>query len=64
MATETIIFIGVAIYIAMMVTVGIYASKKTHTATEFIVAGRSLPIWLLTTTIIATWFGGGMLIGG
>jgi SSS family transporter len=28
------------------------------------VAGRRLPLWLLTTTIVATWFGGGMMIGG
>jgi SSS family transporter len=64
LSTETIIFIGVAIYIALMVAVGAYASRKTHTATEFIVAGRRLPLWLCTATIIATWFGGGMMIGG
>jgi SSS family transporter len=64
MTTETIIFIGVAVYIAIMIGIGIYAAKKTHSVTEFIVAGRSLPLWLCTTTIIATWFGGGMMIGG
>lgn len=64
MTTETIIFIGVAIYIAIMIAIGIYAAKKTHSVSEFIVAGRSLPLWLCTTTIIATWFGGGMMIGG
>ena len=64
MSTETTIFIGVAIYIVIMVAVGIYAAKKTHSASEFIVAGRRLPLWLLTTTILATWFGGGMMIGG
>jgi len=63
MTTETIIFIGVAIYIVIMVVVGIYTSKKIHTATEFIVAGRNLPLWLLTATVVATWFGGGIMIG-
>ncbi len=63
-STDLTILIGVAIYIALMVAVGVYASRKTHTAAEFIVAGRSLPLWLCTATIIATWFGGGMLIGG
>ena len=38
MSTETIIFIGVAIYMALMIGVGLYASKKTHSATEFMVA--------------------------
>jgi len=47
-----------------MVAVGIYAARRTHSAAEFIVAGRTLPLWLCTATIIATWFGGGMMIGG
>ncbi len=63
MSTETIIFIGVAIYMVVMIAVGFYASRKTDSVTEFIVAGRGLPIWLCSTTIIATWFGGGTMIG-
>jgi solute:Na+ symporter, SSS family len=63
MATESIIFIGVGIYIVLMLAVGIYASKRTNTATEFIVAGRRLPLFLCTATIIATWFGGGTMMG-
>lgn len=46
-----------------MLAIGVYASKKTHTATEFIVAGRRLPMFLCTATIIATWFGGGTMMG-
>ncbi len=64
MSTETVIFIGVAIYIAIMAGVGIYASSKTHSATEFVLAGRSLGLGLCTTTIVATWLGGGMILGG
>ncbi len=63
MATETIIFIGVGIYIFVMLGVGVYASRKTHSAAEFAVAGRNLPLWLCTTTIVATWFGGGTMMG-
>jgi SSS family solute:Na+ symporter len=64
MSTETIIFIGVAIYMVIMLGVGAYASKKTHTLTEFMVAGRSLPVWLCSVTVIATWFGGAIMMGG
>ena len=63
MATETVIFIGVGIYIVLMLAVGIYASKRTTSSTEFIVAGRRLPLFLCTATIIATWFGGGTMMG-
>ena len=63
MSTETIILIGVAVYVVIMIALGIYASTKSHTVTEFAVAGRSLPLWLCTATVIATWFGGGVMIG-
>jgi len=63
MSTATIIFIGVGIYIVLMLAVGVWASRRTHSVTEFVVAGRSLPLWLCTTTIIATWFGGGSMMG-
>lgn len=63
MSTETTVFIGVAIYIVVMLVVGVFASGRTNTITEFIVAGRGLPVWLCSATIIATWFGGGTLMG-
>jgi len=64
MSLQTTVFIGVGIYIFAMLVIGIYASRRIHTTAEFAVAGRSLGVWLLATTIIATWFGGGMMMGG
>jgi Na+/proline symporter len=64
MSTETIIFVGVAIYMLAMLAVGFYASRKTHSVTEFVVAGRGLPVWLCSMTVIATWFGGSTMMGG
>ncbi len=64
MDERAIIFSGVAIYILIMAAVGVYASRRTHSATEFVLAGRKLSLGLCTTTIIATWLGGGMIIGG
>lgn len=63
MSTETVILIGVIVYVVIMIAIGVYASSKSHTITEFAVAGRSLPLWLCTATVIATWFGGGVMIG-
>jgi len=63
LSTETTIFVGVGIYIVLMIAIGVYASGRTHTVTEFIVAGRGLPVWLCSTTIVATWFGGGTMMG-
>ena len=64
MSTETIIFTGVGIYMAIMLCIGILASKKADSTTNFIVAGRRMPIWIGSATIIATWFGGGTMMGG
>ena len=63
MSTEPVIFIGVGIYMVLMLAVGFYASGRTHSVAEFVVAGRGLPVWLCSTTIIATWFGGGTMMG-
>ena len=47
----------------MMLVIGIWASKRTGSTANFIVAGRRLPIWIGSATIIATWFGGGTMMG-
>lgn len=63
MSTESIIFAGVAIYLVLMLVIGIYASKRTGSTANFIVAGRRMPLWLGSATLIATWFGGGTMMG-
>ena len=63
MTTESIILIGVGIYLAAMLAIGALVSGKSKTTEDFIVAGRSMPLWLSTATVTATWFGGGMMLG-
>jgi SSS family transporter len=62
MSTETTIFIGVAIYMVLMLVVGAYASRKSKTTAAFMVAGRGMPMFICTATIVATWFGGGSMM--
>lgn len=64
MSTETIILIGVSIYLVAMLVIGIAVARRAGTQDDFLVAGRKLPIWILSATIIATWFGGGTMLGG
>ena len=63
MSTQMVILLGVAVYIVIMLAIGIYSSRKTHSVAEFAVAGRSMSLPLCTATIVATWFGGGVMIG-
>ncbi|MGI9201123.1 MAG: sodium:solute symporter family protein [Woeseiaceae bacterium] len=63
MSTETIILIGVSVYLLIMIAIGIVVSKRAASKDDFIVAGRKLPLWLCVPTIVATWFGAGTMLG-
>ncbi len=65
MSSETVILLGVCFYLAVMLIIGFYASKRAGTSSaEFMVAGRNMPVMLCSMTIVATWFGGGSMMGG
>ncbi len=64
MSPENIIFTGVALYMVAMLGIGYYASRKAHTVADFMVAGRGLSLPILSMTVMATWFGGAMMLGG
>lgn len=55
--------VGIALYLIAMVAIGIYAARGTQSASDFIVAGRSLPLWLCSVSLFATWFGSGIMMG-
>ena len=63
MSTEAIILLGVSIYLLAMLAIGITAAKRAGTQDDFLVAGRKLPLWICAPTIMATWFGGGTMLG-
>lgn len=63
MTDQTIILIGVGIYMAAMLGIGFIVSGRIQDSADFIVAGRRLPLWLCTFTLFATWFGGGTCMG-
>ena len=46
-----------------MLYIGVRASKRAGSTENFIVAGRKMPLWIGSATIIATWFGGGTMMG-
>ncbi|MDX1404614.1 MAG: sodium:solute symporter family protein [Woeseiaceae bacterium] len=63
MSIESTIFTGVACYLVLMLIIGAWASKRTGSTENFIVAGRRMPIWIASATLVATWFGGGSIMG-
>ncbi len=53
----------VVLYLMVSVGIGLYASKNVHNAKDFAVAGRSLPLPVVTATVFATWFGAEAVFG-
>jgi len=53
----------VTLYLLASIGVGLYAATRVHTAKDFAVAGRSLPLPVVTATVFATWFGAETVLG-
>ncbi len=53
----------VVAYLLVSIGVGLYAATRVHNAKDFAVAGRSLPLPVVTATVFATWFGAEAVFG-
>lgn len=53
----------VVLYLVLSIGIGMYAATKVHNARDYITAGRSLPIWVVTAMVFATWFGAETVLG-
>ncbi len=53
----------VILYLLGSVGIGLYASRRVHNSRDFIVAGRNLPMPVVTATVFATWFGAETVLG-
>ncbi len=58
-----LIVLGIVIFFAIRMAVGIWASRKVSNATDYIVAGRRLPIYMVGASVMATWFAAETLMG-
>ena len=50
-------------YWIVSVAIGIYAARWVHNTKDFAVAGRRLPMYIVTATVFATWFGSETVLG-
>ena len=57
------LWIGIVIYVAVLIGIGMWSSRKVKGMNDFLVAGRRLPLWMATATLLATWFGAGSSMG-
>ena len=53
----------VIIYWIVSVGIGLWAALRVKNTGDFAVAGRSLPLYIVTATVFATWFGSETVLG-
>ncbi|MDP3700510.1 MAG: sodium:solute symporter family protein [Hylemonella sp.] len=51
------LLVFVVAYLAVTIAIGLMAARRVHNAKDYLVAGRSLPLYMNTATVFATWFG-------
>ncbi|MBN2643614.1 MAG: sodium:solute symporter family protein [Victivallales bacterium] len=54
---------GIIFYVAGMLFIGWWAGRRVKGMSDFLVAGRRLPMWMAFATLLATWFGAGSSMG-
>jgi len=54
---------SIIVYLVLTVLIGYWASRKVTTSGDFMLAGRSLPLFLSSSALFATWFGSETIFG-
>ncbi len=47
----------VVAYMAVTIAIGLIAARRVHSSKDYLIAGRSLPLYMNIATVFATWFG-------
>ncbi len=63
MGSQTATFVILFIYVAIMVSIGIYTSKRTKSTSDFMLGGRSVGSWLTAFSYGTTYFSAVVFIG-
>jgi SSS family solute:Na+ symporter len=52
-----VLIASVVLYLLVTIAIGLWAAQRVHSARDFVLAGRSLPLYMSAATVFATWFG-------
>ena len=56
--------IVLAVIVAVLLAVSLNQIRKVKTKADYLVAGRTLPWYVLVFTLLSSWIGSGSLFGG
>lgn len=59
---NTLLF-WIVLYLIASIAIGLYAGRKVKTDTDYILAGRGLPLYIVIATTFATWFWSETVLG-
>jgi SSS family solute:Na+ symporter len=48
---------SVVLYLALTIAIGLWAAQRVRNSKDYLLAGRSLPLYMSAATVFATWFG-------
>jgi len=51
------LIVFVLLYLLVTIAIGLWAAQRVHNSRDYVVAGRSLPLYMNAATVFATWFG-------
>jgi SSS family transporter len=57
------LLLAVLLYVSLQFGIGIWVSRRVHSETDYLLAGRQLGLGLAAFSIFATWFGAETIIG-
>ncbi|MDX3906872.1 MAG: sodium:solute symporter family protein [Pigmentiphaga sp.] len=57
------VFWFVLLYLLVSVAIGVVAARRVSNSTDYAIAGRSLPLFIVVATTFATWFGSEAVLG-
>jgi SSS family solute:Na+ symporter len=50
-------------YLVLSIAIGLVAALRVHNTRDFVLAGRTLPLYVVTALVCATWFGSETVLG-
>lgn len=56
-------YVSLAVYMVILIIIGIVVSKKGQNFDDYFLASRNLGLWPTTATMLASWAGAGVVIG-
>lgn len=63
MSQHTILLVFIFLYLGLNILIGYWASKRVKNSSDFVQAGRSLPMFFNATALFALWFGSETVFG-